>query len=79
MTNNQTITRQIIDIINFDSHHPTRHNFGLLDLPLFNEIDDLLEPESQFSILPNEITLEVFHGQESGDSPPELNYVGDEI
>ena len=38
-----------------------------------------MEPESQFSILPNEITLEVIHGQESGDPPPELNYVGDEI
>ena len=59
LTNNQTITRQIIDIINFDSHHPTRHKFGSLDLPLINEINDLLEPESEFSILRNEISLEV--------------------
>ena len=59
LTNNQTITRQIIDIINFDSHHPTRHKFVSLDLPPFNEINDLLELESQVSILPNEISLEV--------------------
>ena len=77
LTNNQTVTRQLTDIISFDSHHLTKHNFGLLDLPLFNETDNLLEPESQFSILPNEITLEVLHGQESGDPPPEHNLVGD--
>ena len=79
LTNNQTVTRQITDIVNFDNHHPTRHNIDILDLPLFHETDELMEPESQFSILPNEITLEVIHGQESGDPPPEFNHVGDEI
>ena len=38
-----------------------------------------MEPESQFSISPNEITLEVINGQESGDPPSEFNHVGDEI
>ena len=38
-----------------------------------------MEPESQFCTLPNEITLEIIHGQESGDLPPELNQVEDEI
>jgi len=45
LTNNQTITRQIIDIINFDSHDPTRYKFVSLDLPPFNEINVLLELE----------------------------------
>merc|ERR1712074_181399 len=79
LTNNQKVTRQITDIVNFDNHHPTQHDIDILDLPLFNETDDLMEPESQFSILPNEITLEVLHGQESDDLPPEHNLVGDEI
>ena len=38
-----------------------------------------MEPESQFFTLPNEITLEIIHSQESGDPPPELNQVEDEI
>jgi len=62
-----------------ENHHPTQYNIDILGLPLFNETDDHMEPESQLSILPNEITLEVFHGQESGDPPPDHNFVGDEI
>ena len=79
LANNQTVTRQIVNIVNFDNHHPTRHNIDILDLPLFHETDELMEPESQFSILPNEITLEIIHGQESGDPPSDLNQVEDEI
>ena len=46
---------------------------------LYHENDEVMEPESQFCTLPNEITLEIIHGQESGDPPPGLNQVDDEI
>jgi len=48
-------------------------------MPLYNDNDEVMEPESQFCTLPNEINLEVIHGQESGSPPPEFNKVGDEI
>ena len=44
LTNKQKVTRHITDIINFDNHHPTEYNLDTLDLPLFNENDDYMEP-----------------------------------
>ena len=38
-----------------------------------------MEPESQFCTLPNEINLEIIHGQESDSPPPDFNQVEDEI
>ena len=79
LANNQTITQQITDILNFDNHHPTQYSIDILDLPIFYEKDEVMEPESQFCILPNEINLEVIHGQESDNPPPAFDQVEDEI
>ena len=65
--------------MNFDNHHPTQYSIDILDLPIFDEKDDVMEPESQFCTLPNEINLEVIHGQESDNPPPAFNQVEDEI
>merc|ERR1712105_248510 len=78
LANNQTVTRQIVDIVNIDNHHTTKYSIDVLDLPLYHENDEVMEPESQFCTLPNEITLEIIHGQESGDPSPILNQVDDE-
>ena len=77
--NNQTITRYISDVINFDNHHSNSLSIGVLDLPLYHNDEEIIDPESNFSFLPHEITLEVLHGQEPSSPPPELNTVHDEI
>ena len=65
--------------VSFENNHPTRYNIDILDLPLYHDNDEVMEPESQFCTLPNEINLEVIHGQESGSPPPEMNKIEDEI
>ena len=65
--------------MNFDNHHPTRYSLDILDLPLFHDNDEVMDPESQFCTLPHEINLEVIHGQESGSPPPEMSAIEDEI
>ena len=79
LANNQTITWQISDIINFDSHHPTKYSVDILDLPLYYESDKILEPKSHFEVLPPKINPEIIHGQQSGSPQPELNIVEDEV
>ena len=46
LANNQIITQQITDIVNFENHHPTKYSIDIFDLPLFNENDEVIEPES---------------------------------
>ena len=64
---------------NFDSHHPTQYSVDILDLHLYHESDEILEPESQFEVLPHEINLEVIYDQEPGSPLPELETVEDEV
>ena len=45
----------------------------------YYETETILEPESNFEVLPPEINLEIIHGQQPGSPPPELGTVDDEI
>ena len=63
LANNQTVTQQITDVVNFDSHHPTKYSLDILDLPLFEDNDKVMEPEIPLLIPERRITADAEFGQ----------------